>query len=69
MAYYLQPGDAVEDCAAVADHVLDNTDCDDSESTAYPGAPEVYDSLDNDCNSLIDDDDPGSMARKQKHGS
>jgi hypothetical protein len=31
------------------------TDCDDGLSTVYPGATEVCDTLDNDCNLLIDD--------------
>jgi hypothetical protein len=33
-------------------------DCDDTRPDAYPGAPEVCNSLDDDCDSLIDDDDP-----------
>ena len=33
------------------------TDCDDSNSFIYPGAQEICDSLDNDCNGVIDDKD------------
>jgi hypothetical protein len=32
-----------------------NTDCDDLEPTVYPGAPEICDGLDNDCNGPADD--------------
>ncbi|MCO4770059.1 MAG: lamin tail domain-containing protein [Deltaproteobacteria bacterium] len=39
-------GDGVENC---------DGDCDDDEETVYPGAPEVADGLDNDCNGDIDD--------------
>ena len=40
------------------DHfVLDSTDCDDSIDTINPGAMEVCDSIDNNCNGLIDDMD------------
>ena len=31
-------------------YVLNNTDCDDSQSTVYPGAPEICDAFDNNCN-------------------
>ena len=35
--------------------LLDNTDCDDGEPTVYPGADEVWDDLDNDCDGTVDD--------------
>ena len=38
-----------------AGYVTNNTDCDDNENTTYPGAPELCDGVDNDCNSIIDD--------------
>jgi hypothetical protein len=33
-------------------------DCDDREATVNPGAPEVCDELDNNCDTLVDEDDP-----------
>ncbi len=38
--------------------VLDNTDCDDEDAAANPGATEVCDLVDNDCDSGIDEDLP-----------
>ena len=34
------------------------TDCDDENPTVFPGANEVCDGLDNNCDALVDDDDP-----------
>ncbi|MCB9764599.1 MAG: hypothetical protein H6739_32795 [Alphaproteobacteria bacterium] len=37
------------------DGFFDYQDCDDNDPTAYPGAPEVCDGVDNDCNGAVDD--------------
>jgi len=34
-------------------------DCDDADAAVNPAATEVCDTIDNDCNTLVDDDDPG----------
>ena len=40
-------------------HVRDATDCDDSDADAHPGAREVCGGGDEDCDGLVDGDDPG----------
>jgi hypothetical protein len=42
-------------CSQPAGYVTDNTDCDDTRDTAYPGAPELSNSLDDDCDGTIDE--------------
>ena len=60
-------GDPAELYAVVAcgdapsGYVADNTDCNDLAATAYPGADEVCDGLDNDCNDLVDVADDGVL--------
>ncbi|MBT8269812.1 MAG: fibronectin type III domain-containing protein, partial [Bacteroidia bacterium] len=49
------PTNSIQSCSAPAGYVADNTDCDDTNNTVYPGAPELCDGLDNDCNALVDD--------------
>ena len=44
------------ECYAPSGYVDDDTDCDDLDSTSYPGGTEVCDDADNDCNGTIDDD-------------
>ncbi len=41
-------------CTQPSNYVADSTDCDDSDATAYPGATEVCDGVDNDCDGDVD---------------
>jgi hypothetical protein len=53
-------GDATDStiaCVAPSGAVADATDCDDTETAIHPAATEVCDGVDNDCDTLIDDDD------------
>ena len=45
-------------CAPPPNLVAEGGDCDDTERTVYPGADEICDLLDNDCDDQIDADDP-----------
>ena len=36
-------------------YVINNTDCNDNDNTIYPGAPELCDSKDNNCNGTVDE--------------
>jgi hypothetical protein len=44
-------------CNQPTGYVADNTDCDDSSSSIYPGADEYCDSVDTDCDGTLDEDD------------
>ena len=44
-------------CLAPSGYVADNTDCDDSTNTIYPGAVEYCNTVDDDCDGVIDEGD------------
>jgi hypothetical protein len=46
-------------CSAPLNHVTVSGDCNDADGTINPNAIEVCDSVDNDCDTLVDDDDTG----------
>jgi hypothetical protein len=52
--------DADED--GFTDHQCGGLDCNDADSSINPGAPEVCDGLDNDCDGVTDDGNPGGGA-------
>ena len=56
---YGDAADSLIACAAPAGYVLNATDCADGSVAVNPGATEVCNSLDDDCDGLTDDADPG----------
>ena len=54
---YGDPADYEEACTAPANHVSDNTDCNDNSAAANPGQAEVCDNIDNNCDGIVDEDD------------
>ncbi len=62
------PGAGVDVCAAPADHVADDTDCDDADDGVNPDAEEVCDGVDQDCNGTVDDGLPTVTLYRDEDG-
>ncbi len=55
---YGNPTSSILVCTAPNGYVLNNEDCNDSNADIHPGAVEVCDGLDNDCDGQVDEDCP-----------
>ena len=53
---YGDPVTTTAECSQPAGYVLDSSDCDDSASSIYPGAPETCNGMDDDCDGSTDED-------------
>lgn len=52
---YGDSGDTQQACSAPAGYVATSGDCDDTDNSIYPGASEVCDGVDNDCDASVDE--------------
>ncbi len=55
---YGDPDASTEHCDPGSGWVQESSDCDDSDASIHPSAMEYCDGVDNDCDGLVDDDDP-----------
>ncbi|MHC4717295.1 MAG: putative metal-binding motif-containing protein [Planctomycetota bacterium] len=55
---YGNPATEECECDVPADAVLNGDDCDDGRAVSYPGAEEICDTVDNDCDGYVDEDLP-----------
>ena len=53
---YGDPGNSMRADSQPEGYVANDGDCDDSDNTVYPGAPELDDNKDNDCDGTVDND-------------
>jgi hypothetical protein len=55
--YYGNPASSAVACSAPSGHVADGTDCDDGDASIHPGATELCDGHDDDCDGTVDEAD------------
>ncbi|SFB58686.1 HYR domain-containing protein, partial [Algoriphagus aquimarinus] len=53
--------DTIQSCSTPVGYVTNDQDCDDSDDTIFPGASELCDGKDNNCDGLIDGEDPNAI--------
>jgi hypothetical protein len=58
---YGDPEETTQACYGTFGYVSDNTDCDDSNPWVHPGATEFCNGLDDDCDGLLDINDPNIL--------
>jgi hypothetical protein len=56
------------ECTQLSGYVADNTDCDDTVATTYPGADEYCNGVDDDCDGDIDEDDAVDVSTWYRDG-
>ena len=49
------PDNHIEECDPPSGYVADDDDCDDSTPSVFPGASEICDEMDNDCDGVVDE--------------
>ena len=63
---YGDPAQGILACIIPPNYTLNDQDCQDADSSVYPGAPEICDGQDNDCDNLTDE---GGCRLVMEHGN
>nr|MBX2871451.1 T9SS type A sorting domain-containing protein [Saprospiraceae bacterium] len=60
------PAQGILACVVPPNYTMNDEDCQDGDSSVYPGAPEICDGQDNDCDNMIDE---GGCRLTMEHGN